>query len=216
MRSQRLKNRPSGRRFNRLRQGGRGRRTRLAGATNSRVVTNFIDQPLPVASDMVTSRRFQVNVTATGTGAFTISPKALIDALPGTSTVWDKVQFHKFDLFSAGGLTTTAFYPSLTVTVTNPSSGYFGDVPTGYADSVGSTRRAHVGIIMNELFKETWIDSTDTSPLLTVVCSDGTNSAALIQFVCILRSTAGTIPGVPATSVTIAGQSHRTGNTLLD
>lgn len=173
------------------------RRQGLRGASNSHIFTNMLDQPLPVGTDLITSRRFEALVAASGTAAFTVSTKALIDTLPGTSSVWDKVQFHRFDIFSDGHQATSAGspFPPVSVTITNPSSGYFGDIPTGYADSVGTTRRAHVGISMNELFKETWIDSTDTSPLLTIKCSDGTNSAALVQFVCILRSTAGALTG---------------------
>lgn len=184
----------------RPRQVLRRRGTRLAGASNSRVVTNFIDQPLPVASDMITSRRFEVIATATGVGAYTVSTKQLVDALPGTSTVWDKVQFHRFDLF-ADAPDAVGNYSPLSVTVTNPASGYFGDVPTGYADSVNGARRAHVGVIMNELFKETWIDSSDVSPLLTITSAGPTNSSAIVQFVCILRSTAGIIPGAAASDV---------------
>jgi hypothetical protein len=149
---------------------------------------------------MITSRRFEVIAVAAGTGAFTVSTKALVDALPGTSTVWDKVQFHRFDLFS-NEPNAIGVYPSLVVTITNPSSAYFGDIPTGYADAVAGSRRAHVGVVMNELFRETWIDSSDTSPLLTITSNSGINSSALVQFVCILRSTAGSIPGDPADEV---------------
>jgi hypothetical protein len=174
----------------------------MTGASNSKVFTNLLEQPLPVATDLITMRRFEAIVSTTPGGApFTVSTKALIDTLPGTSTVWDKVQFHRFDVFS-NDLTVAGQQATIAVTVTNPASGYFGDVPTGYADPAGTARRAHVAIAMNELFRETWIDSTDTSPLLTIKSGGTTTSAsALVQFVCVLRSTAGALTGVRESEV---------------
>jgi hypothetical protein len=73
-------------------------------------------------------------------------------------------------------------------------------VPTGYADSVGTTRRAHVGITPNHLYREAWFDSSSEDPLLTISCTGRTNATGvagqvIVQFVVVLRSSAGTLHG---------------------
>lgn len=153
-------------------------------------ITRGKPQPQPVSTDIVAQRRFEAVVTSTGTAAFTVSTKALIDTIPGTSTLWDKVRFHQLDIYSRE-VDALGNYGRVAVTLNNPASGYFGDIPTGYNDPVGNFRRAHVGITPARLFQMTWIDSSDTSPLLTITAPGSTNSSCLIQFSVTIRTTAG-------------------------
>ena len=170
-------------------------------------VRRNLPNPLPVTTDLLTQRRFEVLLTS-ATLTFTVSPKALIDVLPGGSALWDKVQFHTFDIFSdveVGGV-----YTPIAATLETPSSGYFGDHPTGFSDGVGAFRRAHVGFTPNELFRTTWIDSSDTSPLLTITAAStsGTNTQCILQFVAVLRSTATGVTGDHAEVVSPAGHER--------
>jgi hypothetical protein len=190
----------------RARLSGPRRRLRQArDNTNSKIVTNRIAQPEPVATDLVTMRRFELIVSTTTAAPFSVSPKQLVDELPGTSTVWDKVQFHKFDIFSDcvldtdDPMRTLEEYSPLAVTL-HSIEGQSGDVPTGYSDSVGTTRRAHVGIIPNHLYRTTWYDSSSEDALLTINCvgktyQTGVAGQAIVQFVAVLRSSAGTLHG---------------------
>lgn len=161
-------------------------------------VVRTVPNPLPVTTDLVTQKRFEVVLTA-ATATFTVSPAALVATLPGNTAVWDKIQFHRFDVFSVA-TTSSGAYTELTATLENPSSGYFGDRPTGYSDAVGTFRRAHVGFRPNSLYKATWIDTTDTSPLLTItaVPTTGTTGTCLLQFVAVLRSSGISVSGPPA------------------
>lgn len=135
-------------------------------------------------------RRFEAIVTSAGAGAFTVSPKALIDTIPGTSTLWDKFRLHAVDVYSKEA-SAIGVYSPVTVTLENPASGYFGDIPTGYNDPPGAFIRAHVGIVPGKLYQSTWIDSSDTSPMLTIHAASGANSSALVQFLVTIRTTAG-------------------------
>lgn len=135
-----------------------------------------------------------------------VSAKSLIDTIAGTSSVWDKVQFKKFYVYgvatSAGSSTTAALgeWPSLTVTLN--SSGVSGfaasDKPSFYCDAVPGQRRAHLNITPNRLFRESWLDATNTEPLLTILTEPYQSSqvpnlyACYVQFTCVLRSTVGT------------------------
>ena len=126
------------------------------------------------------------------TPTFTVSPKALVDTISGGSAMWDVVQFHRFDIFGNEIGTAGTVSSPLTVTLHTSLVG-FGDNATGYADGVGTARRSHVGFTPNELFRSAWIPSSTTTPILTMtspapVVGQGT---AIVQFVCILRSTAG-------------------------
>jgi len=88
------------------------------------------------------------------------------------------------------------------------------DVATFFADGVGTARRAHIGIVPNELFRRSWIDSNSVAPLLTISSeffSSGGNLFSWevkLQFTVVLRSTkATTAPAVSGvvTHVTRAG-----------
>lgn len=164
--------------------------TKNAGRDHTSKIIRGRPQPRPVSTDIVSQRRFEVVATSTGTAAFTISTKALIDTIPGTSSLWDKVRFHEFDVYSNERLN-DGTYGRVVATLNNPASGYFGDIPTGYNDPTGNYRRAHVGIVPARLFQMTWIDSTDTSPILTITAPGTTNSSCLVQFTVTIRTTAG-------------------------
>lgn len=153
---------------------------------------------MPVTTDLRTTKRFEVVVTAP-TATFTVTPKSLIDTVPGGSLLWDKVQFHRFDIYGnedAGGTTGQVGYSPITVTLQNlGTGGWFGDVPTYYSDAVGTFRRAHVGISPNSAFQAQWVSAVDTEPLLTITSQRQIGvtpgGLALVQFTCTLRSTAG-------------------------
>lgn len=185
--------------------------------------------PKTVPLDLVCTTKQETYLTWNGTTspmvAGTISAKGLIDTIAGTSVVWDKVQFKKFQVYavaSGRGLSTStssAEWPSLTVTLN--SSGVSGfaasDKPSFYCDSVPGQRRAHLNITPNRLFQESWLDATNTEPLLTILTeplasntgNNMSNYACYVQFSCVLRSTVGTFqntysetPAVAATSMT--------------
>jgi hypothetical protein len=168
--------------------------------TNTKIRRNM-PNPVPVSNDLITQKRFEVILNATTT-TFTVSPKALVDTITGTSSIWDKVQFHSFDVFSnvtvsvGAGIEDNRYTP-ISAQLENPGSGYFGDHASAYSDAVGTFRRAHVGFTPNDLYRSTWMDSTDTSPILTITATatTGTNTNCLLQFVAILRSTEGSPTG---------------------
>ena len=139
--------------------------------------------------------------------------------------MWDKVQFHCFDVWSdvlknEGGSVSTDDYTPIAATLNVPGSGYFGDIPTAYADAVGTFRRAHVGFTPNELYRSMWVDTSDISPVLTITGSNalsgsGTQTRAILQFSCVLRSTAQTGPPTGA-EVVIAGHHKILDEGLID
>ena len=157
-------------------------------------ITRNHPSPLPVSTDLLTQKRFEVELSSATTSTFTVSPAALIGTVPGGTALWDKVQFHKFDVW--GGppsyASTGSSMSPVTVTLHSPTTSGFGDTPTGYSDPVGTARRAHIGMLPNTLFRNTWYNSNDTNVLLTITSSNnspGTPGACVLQFTAILRST---------------------------
>jgi len=172
------------------------RRNMSGGAQTSRLRSNR-PNPVPVTTDLRTTKRFEVLVSST-TPTSTVSPSALISTIPGGDTLWDRVQFHRFDIYGADTHRDAAVgegLPSITVTLDNlTTGGYLGDIPTYYSDPVGEFRRAHVGISPNTAFQQMWVDSTSTATLLTLTTQSVSTTSAyryLVQFTCTLRSTAG-------------------------
>lgn len=199
---------------------------------NSRQRSNR-SAPLPVAVDLTTSRRFEVVVRWSGPllaqtpGLVTV--KQLIDSLPGTSTMWDYCQFQRFDVYGVQANYASAAipgaandWPSMTVTLNNTiNNNYFGDNPTFYNDAVGGSRRAHVGILPNRLFRVEWLPSSRTETLLTLstpsyeTTTDPDNPlqyAALVQFVVRLRSVAGTAFDAPSSTSVVQAHQDRAQN----
>lgn len=115
--------------------------------------------------------------------------------------MWDSVQFHRFDLY--GVMTSTDIALPITATLHTTIAG-FGDTPTAYNDGVGSFRRSHVGFVPNGLFRSAWIPSGSTDPLLTITSAGLTGGQALIQFVAVLRSTAGAPTAIEGAAEAIA------------
>jgi hypothetical protein len=133
----------------------------------------------------------------------------LVDAIPGGSDLWDRVQFHRFDVYGAqlkqtggegGPSYSSSAWPWLQVNLRNDLNGsYFGDIASFYDDAVGNSRRSHVGIIPNDLFKSAWFSSDLASPILefstdakdTETAIDANIYEVLIQYSCSLRSTPG-------------------------
>jgi len=138
-----------------------------------------------------------------------VTVKQLVDAIPGGSDLWDRVQFHRFDVYGAqlkqtgteaGPNYSSSAWPWLQVTLNNDLNGsYFGDVATFYDDAVGNSRRSHVGILPNDLFTTAWFASNLASPILTFSTDSKDTEAAisaniyevLVQYSCSLRSTPG-------------------------
>lgn len=164
--------------------------------------------PPPVKNDLVCTHRGEVRVvwhSTTTPIAGTLTTKALVDALPGASVTWDRVQFHKFDIFGSfnenyvGGNHPIGSAVPMSVTLLEPLNVDSGnnDVPTFYSDGVGSYRRAHVGFQPNLLFRQSWIPTTNINPILsiTTVPYNLTGSdyffQILLQYTCILRSVFG-------------------------
>jgi hypothetical protein len=187
---------PNNRRNN-TRRGRNPRKARSSrGPQSSRQQQNR-PNPVGVATDLRTTKRFEVILTAL-TLSFTVTPKALIDTIPGGSALWDKVQFHRFDIYGTDKRPAlTSPMAPVTVTLNNlGTGGWFGDVPTYHSDPVGQFRRSHVGITPNAAFQSMWVTSSDTESILTITTSNiGSSSQpqaeVILQFTCTLRSTAG-------------------------
>lgn len=187
------------------------RRTRQSNTFSdaSRNVTTR-PNPLPVSLDLKAQQRSEVLVTWTSSGssppppvAGTLSVKDLVDTLPGGSAVWTHVQFHRFDVYGAapsqladGPVAGYMQWPSVAVTLNEVNNTSFGDVPTFYDDAVTNSRRAHVGVVPNAVYRKAWNVSSSTDPLLTFntypYYNTGTptvyNYEVLVQFVFVVRS----------------------------
>jgi len=174
-------------------------------------------QPRPVNADLVCSHRGEVvvNWSDTITGPLTagnISVKQIVDSIAGKSTVWDRAQFHRFDIYGAeqniyygnSEIVEGRSWPSMTATINTAAvGGYNGDEPTFYGDAVSNSRRSHVGIKMSSLFSQSWLDTSQTETFIRLVTepyienANGTTPnrqyTAIIQFTVVLRSTAGVI-----------------------
>jgi hypothetical protein len=183
--------------------------------------------PPPVKNDLVCTHRGEVRIvwhSTTTPIAGTLTTKQLVDAMPGASVTWDRVQFHKFDAFGSFNLNFTAgnhpIGSALPIAATlldplNVNSGN-NDVPTFYNDGVGTMRRAHVGIVPNLLYRQTWIPTVDTNPLIsfTTVPYELTGTdyffQILLQYTCVVRS----VFGSPAPQV--AAEVRRSDNFAIE
>jgi len=188
--------------------------------------------PLPVTVDLTASRLHEVVVTWTGpitsTTASSVTVKQLVDAIPGGSDLWDRVQFHRFDVYGAqlkqtggesGPSYSSSAWPWLQVNLRNDLNGsYFGDVASFYDDAVGNSRRSHVGIVPNDLFRSAWFASNLASPILEFSTDAKDTEAAisaniyevLVQYSCSLRSTPGvTFEPVTAEVTPVQNRHHQ-------
>lgn len=201
MRRNRSRNGPRGPR--------RGRRAQLGpvSLTTSKPLNSHAD-PRPVNADLRATQRCEVFVSwsspPSGGVAGTVSIKNLVDTVAGGSALWDRVQFHRFDVYAderpvvdsvplgAGG------WPTLTVTMNDTNGIMHSDVPTFTSDAVSGHRRAHVGIRPSAMFQNTWFQSSNTDSFLqfqtdpTFVDGELGRNSVTLQFTCILRSTPGT------------------------
>jgi len=197
-------------------------------------------QPRPVNADLVCSHRGEVVVhwsdTVTGPPtAGNITVKQIIDSIAGGSSIWDRAQFSRFDIY---GAEQNIYYgtsipvegrswPSMTATINTAAvGGYNGDEPTFYGDAVSNSRRAHVGIRMSSLFSQSWLDTSQTETFIRLVTEPYIENAsgettnrqytAIIQFTVVLRSTAGVISESVESAVENAFQARLARSAVRD
>lgn len=194
---------------------------RRGGMNHTSKVSSRRPNPPPVPLDVKTSQRFEFYVTwssPTFGQVGNISPAQIQSALPGTN-LWNFFQIQRLDVYGAeepryngGGGDGLTSWPDVSVTLnSNIYDKYLGDAPTFTSDAVSNSRRAHVGITPNELFRNAWINSNDTNSLIQVyTAANGSHSTSgnysfsvLVQLSLNLRSTAGSgnIPGLKRTIV---------------
>lgn len=124
--------------------------------------------------------------------------------------MWDEVQFHSFHIWGAErpivgldpeeNISQARNWPDINVKFNNTiNSNYLGDNPSFVGMAVTNSRRAHVGIVPNQLFKQAWIPSTRTEQIIQVntqpVSALGVifEYEFLLEFSCMVRSVQGTI-----------------------
>lgn len=188
--------------------------------------------PPPVKNDLVVTHRGEVRIvwhSTTTPIAGTLTTKQLVDAIAGSSVTWDRVQFHKFDAFGSYNMNFVAGnHPigsalPLSVTLLDPLNVNSGnnDVPTFYNDGDGTARRAHVGFQPNMLYRQSWIPTADTNPLLsfTTIPYELTGTdyffQVLLQYTCVLRSVFGS-PAPQSMPATVVLSPFTTDHKLVD
>lgn len=202
---------------------GQKRSPRRRGNTKDDLFTTKISRslanPPPVKNDLTATHRGEVVVTwtsATTPAAGLLSVLTLVNTLPGSSVTWDRVQFHKFDVWgifqassTVGSVEPIDEALPIQVTLNEPGASVdASDLPTFYADGVGTARRSHIGIVPNALYRRTWVATTSTNPLLTILTPPWFLSSVpmyqfevLVQFTCVLRSVTG------ATAPTVSSEA---------
>jgi hypothetical protein len=139
-----------------------------------------------------------------------VTIQQLVNLLPGGTSMWDEVQFQSFHIWGAErpivgldpeeNISQARNWPDINVKFNNTiNSNYLGDNPSFVGMAVTNSRRAHVGIVPNQLFKQAWIPSTRTEQIIQVntqpVSALGVifEYEFLLEFSCMVRSVQGTI-----------------------
>jgi len=199
----------SGRRPYPRRSGVRGRNQHFSMASKR---TNTRANPPPSTSDLVASRRMTALVTFQGPGGVAqggVTIAQLVALLPGGAAMWDEVQFKSFHVWGAerpipgdpeAAINQAGNWPNINVKFNNTiNSNYLGDNPSFVGMAVTNSRRAHVGIVPNQLFTQAWLPSNRTEQIIQVSTEPVSSLGVifeyefLLQFSCMVRSVQGTL-----------------------